>query len=822
MQLDDYKEGVKLYNAQNASDQFIKTHFVIRLKEYKKIWRAIASTNKEVPEQNYLIQGVRGAGKTTLLRRLAIELAQSDELNTWLLPVTFKEEEYGISSLFTLWERVAEELEEHYHDQFAGLLDGLDAIAGQDPDPKAAIQLLSDRLKKQDKRVVLFIDNLVELFENFNRKETEILREVLTTNPYFRLIGGSAVSLEAFYDHQAPFYQFFEVINLAGLDKPDTEALLRALASHSGEREEQRLLAILEQEPQRIESIRRLTGGIPRTLVILFNILMEGANGKTYALLEETIDRTTPLYKHRMDDLAPQQKPIVNAIALHWDAISAKEIAEKTRLPSKNISAQLSQLEKNWVIEKIKTDSKNNLYRIKERFFNIWYLMRYGRRRDKNRVLWLTRFMEVWCVGDELKHRSQSFLAQLTGQCHPQATLTFANALLCSDQLEHTDKQQILEQTQQYLSGAGHAALSKELIDITDVQGDKNKQILIEWLQSDEPADMTEAVKKAVSALSIEEVALIAMAEDKAEEARPNKLLTLAEALQERDSVSALIIKGFIYFRLGKNTDAEIAFKQITDIEPENITAAIILTSIYRKSAQLDKAIAALQAAQSELESRHTGYYHRILGEIYLEGGEYDLSEQHFLSAQGAGESVLDMLGFLNIYKVNFSQAIDYFKQHLSNNEDSIVYSMLALCYHTQSDPKNKLTALQYAKLGVKNSSQLRPTAILIRTMLWNDLFQDAAQTMDSLLSQFVESESSAEKTFTALFIAFLAKGQTNLVERWFEQYELKEYFKPIYYALMTLMQDKYPNEVLKMGAELRETVDEVLNEIEDWSVKYA
>ncbi|QTL35748.1 AAA family ATPase [Pseudoalteromonas viridis] len=820
MQLDDYKEGVKLYNAQNASDQFIKTHFVIRLKEYKKIWCAIASTNKEVPEQNYLIQGVRGAGKTTLLRRLAIELAHSDALNTWLLPVTFKEEEYGISSLFTLWERVAEELEEHYHDQFAGLLDGLDAIAGQDPDPKAAIQLLSERLKKQDKRVVLFIDNLVELFENFNRKETEILREVLTTNPYFRLIGGSAVSLEAFYDNQAPFYQFFEVINLAGLDKPDTEALLRALASHSGEREEQRLLAILEQEPQRIESIRRLTGGIPRTLVILFNILMEGANGQTYALLEETIDRTTPLYKHRMDDLAPQQKPIVNAIALHWDAISAKEIAEKTRLPSKNISAQLSQLEKNWVIEKIKTDGKNNLYRIKERFFNIWYLMRYGRRRDKNRVLWLTRFMEVWCVGDELKHRSQSFLAQLTGPCHPQATLTFANALLCSDQLEHTDKQQILEQTQRYLSSAGHTALSKELIDITDVEGDKNKQILIEWLRSDEPADMTEAVKNAFNAISVEDIWLIAMAKEK--ENKPNKLLTFAEALQERSPINALTIKGFIYFRLGKNTDAEVAFKQITDIEPENTTAAIILASIYRKSAQWDKAIAALQAAQSELESRHTGYYHRVLGEIYLEGGEYDLSEQYFLSAQGAGEPVLDMLGCLNVFKANLSQAIDYFEQYLSNNGDSVVYSTLTLCYYYQADPINKSAALQYAKLGVENNPSLESTAVLIQVMLWNNLFQDATQAMDALLSQNDGLDSADESLLTDLFVAFLAKGQTNLVERWFEQCELKERFKPIYYALMTLMQDKYPNEVLKMGEELKETVDEVLTRIEDWSVKYA
>ena len=51
---------------------------------------------------------------------------------------------------------------------------------------------------------------------------------------------------------------------------------------------------------------------------------------------------------------------------------------------------------KNNVISKISTNTKNNLYILKERFFNIWYLMRYGRKNDENRVLWLTRFFEAW------------------------------------------------------------------------------------------------------------------------------------------------------------------------------------------------------------------------------------------------------------------------------------------------------------------------------------------------------------------------------------------------------------------------------------------
>ena len=52
-------------------------------------------------------------------------------------------------------------------------------------------------------------------------------------------------------------------------------------------------------------------------------------------------------------------------------------------------------------------------------------------------------------------------------------------------------------------------------------------------------------------------------------------------------------------------------------------------------------------------------------------------------------------------------------------------------------------------------------------------------------------------------------------------QYELKERYKPIWYALMSLMQDDFPNEIKKMGSELVETVDEVLEEIARLEKKY-
>ena len=70
------------------------------------------------------------------------------------------------------------------------------------------------------------------------------------------------------------------------------------------------------------------------------------ANGNAFQDLEKILDSVTPLYKHRMDSLSAQQQEIVDFIALKWDAVSVKEIADKTKLQSKAVSAQLRLLEK--------------------------------------------------------------------------------------------------------------------------------------------------------------------------------------------------------------------------------------------------------------------------------------------------------------------------------------------------------------------------------------------------------------------------------------------------------------------------------------------
>ena len=450
----------------------------------------------ECPEQHYIVQGVRGSGKTTLLTRLAIEIEESELTTDRLLAVQLREEEYGVSNLFSFWLRIAEDLESHYQysDCFDGLVNDIEGL-DEGEEAKSAFRLLNLKLESCEKKICLFVDNIVELFDNFSRNEKEILREVLSQNSNLRIIGASSVPLEPFYDHKEPFYQFFKVVVLNKLNKNETIELLKTLGKSVGGVNNTNILAVIENEPEKIESVRRLTGGIPRTIVLLFEILAEGPKGSTFQYLDDTLDMVSPIYKHRMDDLSKQQKPIVHAIAQHWDAISTKEISQKTRISSKSVSAQLLQLEKQWIIEKIATGSKNHLYRLQERFFNIWYLMRYGARRDKKKMQFLTQFLELWCTPEELMNRAKNFSNDLNDDCYLPGTIHYAKALLESDLLDVEHKEIIYKNTVSFVNDNDGKDLLREL---PRIEGSEYFEKAKEYSDSNEFIKAEEAYRKAI------------------------------------------------------------------------------------------------------------------------------------------------------------------------------------------------------------------------------------------------------------------------------------------------------------------------------------
>ena len=680
--------SVLLYNTQNIDAQLLKAGFSIRKKEYQRIWKDIQKGSMAKPETHYLIQGVRGAGKTTLLSRLAYEVAEDKKLSKWLIPILLNEEEYGILSLFTFWLRIAEKLAEQDAKRYTELFEHVSKL---NESAEMAWELIQNHLDNNQQKIIVFVDNLGELFKDFDEIEHAQLREVLSLHPQIRLIGGSSQLLEAHFDGEAPFYQFFKLVNLKPINEAEMHELLRSLAQQTNQEAIKTIEEVINKHPERIEAVRRLTDGVPRTVVLLFQIIMEGAKESSYAYLEETIDKTTPLYKHRMDDLSRQQKAIVHTIAMNWDAMSTKEIAEQTRLPSKTVSAQLVKLQQQQIVDKIETNTKNHLYIVKERFFNIWYLMRYGNQTDKRRVLWLTRFLESWCDERELSERFVNAAFNIENNQINVSDVYF-NALLASKKIDSEIKKSIIDSMK-----------FEAKVGVIDYQDSEYKSIEL-------------PLREFVNKYEIEN----------------------AYQLLE-DNFNKLTIRDYLF-------------------------------------------------------NLHT---------LFLANPEKFIPEVY---------------GLKLFKKTNFAPLEASYLLSIVFNNNFYEYKKV---FYTILSEVIKNVDIELGRIAIVHSYSIYA--------LWNNDLESFKQFFQILKdSYFIESllnvddEDIFYKFFENIIIMLLSKGQIELCFNIITESDFKEELKPFYYATISLLQDQRQQEYLRMGPELQGTVDEILQKVEEYRVKYA
>ena len=739
-----------IYNPRNQSPKELIEHFVVRKKNFQKIFEDIRTSTMKYPEQHYMVEGKRGMGKTTLLLRLAYAIEHDLKLSKWLLPLNFNEEEYSVRKLFRLWERIIQLMEDKDPETFGGLFaqaEKLSHIYKADEEyEKELYRLLEMKLQANGKKVILFIDNFGDMFQKFSDLEAHRLRKILQTSADIRIVAASSVVLEAFYQYNHPFYEFFKVEHLEGLSMEETKQLLLQLGKIYGK---EKIQSIVEQQPGRVEALRRLTGGVTRTIILLFEIFVDDQNGDTFADLERVLDRVTPLYKHRMDDLPAQQQQIVESIALKWDAVSVKEIHERTRIPSKVISALLQQLTKNEIVAKIKTRTKNHLYQINERFFNIWYLMRHGRNHDREKVLWLVRFLEEWCSDQDIKDRTAQHIKRLKkGDYNPRGAYYMSEALAYTNHLPSNDQHQLLEVTRDFLQERKSAYFKK--LSKSDVDLLNKANLCIEQQKFPLAMDYLQKMKSKDDA-RIAWVYHQGLKDIKLAERHYRKAAV-------KGNVAALNNLAIIYEHvLNEPLKAEAMY--LKAVEYKNVNALHNLGALYKNKLKNPK-----KAEQ---------YYLKFMAE--------KKDDPNTLFSMG------------NLYANGFNQpekAIEYYKAAAEQGQ-VLAMSNLAFLYLEKFD--NHKEAERYFMQALDQG------------LLFND--------------DFIEIASLHPVNFQLLYL--LARGKYDFLYQHFnseagEQAQLKDRLKPIYYAAAHFLQDKYPNEILRMGTELEETVTEIVTRVEE------
>ena len=410
--------GIPIYNPQLLGREELLRTFVARQEELAQIVAALHRETTGQP-QHHLIVGARGMGKTTLLARIRHAIADDELLARHCLPLVFPEEQYNVGTLADFWlncvDALADMLEAMHKLE---LVEGLDrevvriqAMPAERERRRLALELLCDLATRLDRRLVLLVDNMDTVLDRLQDEEWA-LREVLSAESKIQLIGATSAPLESYYRHDRAFYDFFRVHHLTGLGEAETFTVLGKLAAATGN---DRVAQLLDDEPARIKTVRLMSGGNPRTIVLMFTLLDLGVEGDVRTDIERLLDHCTPLYKHRIEALPPQTQQVVDALAMHWHPATAADVATATHLKVNAASSQLERLVKDGLVEKVDIPGSSRLgFQISERFFNIWCLMR-ASRRVRRRLAWFVEFLRMMFGLDELKRMARRHLDGVNG-----------------------------------------------------------------------------------------------------------------------------------------------------------------------------------------------------------------------------------------------------------------------------------------------------------------------------------------------------------------------------------------------------------------------
>jgi tetratricopeptide (TPR) repeat protein len=408
--------NLAVYNPVILNDADFLAGFVARQDLAASLLARLSEITPRGQAKHHLILGQRGMGKTSLLRRLALGVREDAALAAVLLPLTFREEQYNVHNLHTFWLNCLDALGDYF--EKTGQADKADEIDRDtatlmrgdiDVEGSAALDVFKRWAKRESRRPLLLLDNIDFILDGLEAQHWS-LRRVMQEAGGIVVVGTSVAYLEATADPKGAFYDFFQVTVLEKLGQDELIACLRRLAQARGE-EGRKVLNVLNRDPGRIRALHDLTGGNPRTLVLLYLLLELDAGGDVFSDLERLLDQVTVLYKARVEDLAPQARVVLDALALAWNPVTAAEVAAATALDTSAVSTQLDRLHKNGVVEKVSLSSTARAgFQLGERFFNIWYLMRHGPRRQKTRLRWLTSFLRGFYSPTQLTERALELL----------------------------------------------------------------------------------------------------------------------------------------------------------------------------------------------------------------------------------------------------------------------------------------------------------------------------------------------------------------------------------------------------------------------------
>lgn len=384
-----YKFSPHLATSQERSETFVGREAIL-----EDLLDRVRKADSDA--RHCILIGPRGIGKTHLLLLLADRIEAEEALSSQWAVIRFAEEEYSITSLAELLLKIIESLP-----------DGNARDIGRDAD--LALAHILDFSAKSGKRILLLMDNIHLYFNQFPDADIGRMRDILISKPVFLIIGAAPSYFKQMTGYEEAFYNFFEPIHLRELQMGQVEEMLRRRAEFE---DKQDFLEEFDQCQPKIRAAAHLTGGNPRLILMLYQVICESGILEAAEAFKQLLDELTPYFQGRMDGLPPQQRKVLDTLASQESPVTPTQLAELARMQVNAVTSQLKRLKDVGYVQQVRRrKSRSTRYEVTERLFRMWREMRTDA--GRGRLVFLIGFLALWYTPAQLVDETGKLLAQL-------------------------------------------------------------------------------------------------------------------------------------------------------------------------------------------------------------------------------------------------------------------------------------------------------------------------------------------------------------------------------------------------------------------------
>jgi tetratricopeptide (TPR) repeat protein len=387
------------YTPAEMPPQELEATFAARWHTVEYLLKSLREQIKSGTLSSFVVTGPRGSGKSTVIQMVALRIRREPELKAAWMPVVFPEEQFNIGSLRDLMTATLQTLVRQGISPAQAWLEKVEAEPNEEQSLQLALTGLRKIARQEGKRLILFIENLNQLLgECFDDQMKGTFRRLLMSDPFMMVIGSAVHVFDSLQSYDEAFFNYFGQVPLGRLTAEEVFELLKLRAEFDGNH--QFLREFPSQQPK-IRAIVHLSGGNPRLVLMLYELLTQRQVTTMVECLRRLVDELTPLLKHEIENLPPQQRLIIHALMEKGGAAQPTDLVARTRLPLNAITTQLGRLKEAQFVEVLgggKGRTAN--YTVPDKLFAVWYQMRYLNQ-NRRRIEVFVEVLRVWFEEEE-------------------------------------------------------------------------------------------------------------------------------------------------------------------------------------------------------------------------------------------------------------------------------------------------------------------------------------------------------------------------------------------------------------------------------------